>query len=104
MGDFLSDLFAGARRKQFEESLHQVHAGSAHLRVAQKRRIEELRVELERVTLLARALAELCLEKGVLTREELQAKLSALAAAAETAPPAPGRTQRRSGPPRKRRG
>ena len=38
----------------------------------------ELRADLERVSLLAKSLADLCIERGVLTREQLHDKLLAL--------------------------
>ncbi len=38
----------------------------------------QLRADLERTSLLAKALADLCIERGVLTREQLHDKLLAL--------------------------
>ena len=43
---------------------------------AAERRVEELEQSLGRVALLARTLAELCLEKGLITSDELDAKLA----------------------------
>ncbi len=43
-----------------------------------RRRAEEnadLRVDVERLALLTRSLAELCLEKGVLTKDELKTRM-----------------------------
>jgi len=44
----------------------------------QDARIEELRADLERMSLLAKTLADLCIERGVLTREQLHDKLLVL--------------------------
>lgn len=44
----------------------------------QDERIAALRADLERTSLLAKALADLCIERGVLTREQLHDKLLAL--------------------------
>jgi hypothetical protein len=43
----------------------------------QDARIEELRADLERMSLLAKTLAELCIERGVLTREQLHDRMLA---------------------------
>jgi multidrug resistance efflux pump len=43
----------------------------------QDARIEELRADLERMSLLAKTLAELCVERGVLTREQLHDRMLA---------------------------
>ena len=44
-------------------------------RASDKARIDELEADLARVALLARSLAEVCLDKGVLTKDELRIKL-----------------------------
>jgi hypothetical protein len=41
----------------------------------QDQRIEALRADLERVSLLAKSLADLCLEHGVLTRDQLRERM-----------------------------
>ncbi|MBL8801074.1 MAG: hypothetical protein JNN27_03705 [Planctomycetes bacterium] len=43
----------------------------------QDARIDDLRADLERMSLLAKTLAELCIERGVLTREQLHDRMLA---------------------------
>ena len=45
-------------------------------RIELRQRVEELEDDLGRVALLARALAEACLQKGILTRNEVAAMAS----------------------------
>ncbi len=56
---------------------------SVRVRMRQRERIQSLEEELARVSLLANALANLCLDKGLITLDELSERMKALEAAAE---------------------
>lgn len=52
------------------------HLASVRARLRLQQRVEELEDDLARVGLLTMALAKLCVEKGVLTADELNARMS----------------------------
>lgn len=75
---FIHDFFTAIELDRIDKRIRRGHLAGARQRTSQARRIEEMECGLGRVALLARALAELCLEKGVLTPAELRARLQAV--------------------------
>ncbi len=69
-----NDWFTAHELDQLDSKLE----SQTHRDERQDQRIEALRADLERTSLLAKALADLCIERGVLTREQLHDKLLAL--------------------------
>lgn len=72
----LGRWFAAEQAKDLEQRLAKAVQHNRERRVAERERIAELEGDIARVALLARALAELCLRKGVLTHEELVKQLA----------------------------
>lgn len=72
---FLHDFFAAREFNELEERRRRSDRAERQKRRADRERIHELEVELARVSMLARALGDLCLAKGVVTRDELAAAL-----------------------------
>jgi hypothetical protein len=61
---------------QLERRLESLFVHQRQGRKNDRARVEELELDLARVALLARALADLCIAKGVLTQEELVRQLN----------------------------
>jgi hypothetical protein len=68
---FLHDFFTARELNQLEERERRRREQQRRWRRADHQRIEVLEEQLARVAMLARGLADACLSKGVLTREEL---------------------------------
>ncbi|NOT29833.1 MAG: hypothetical protein HOP15_05215 [Planctomycetes bacterium] len=68
---FLHDFFTAAELNLLEDQLTRRNAQDSKRHKSAKARVEALESDLERVALLTRALADLCLSKGLLTRDEL---------------------------------
>ena len=68
---FLHDFFTAHELNQMEERERRRRQQQRRWRRADHERIQELEDQLARVAMLARGLADACLAKGVLTREEL---------------------------------
>jgi hypothetical protein len=71
------------------------HLVSVRARLRLQQRVERLEDDLARLGLVAMALAKLCLDKGVVSPEELQAQMKEidLADGVEDGKPAPGATE-----------
>jgi len=69
----LNDWFTAHELDQLDSKLE----SQARRDQRQDQRIDESRADLERTSLLVKALADLCIERGVLTREQLHDKLLA---------------------------
>ena len=74
---FLHDLFTAAEFNKLEEREHERQRQQHEQQASTKQRVSELEQGIGRVALLARSLAELCLEKGLITKEELRVRLLA---------------------------
>jgi hypothetical protein len=74
---FLHDFFTAYELNHLEEQLADERHRHVQKRAEARQRVVSLEDGLARVALLARSLAELCIAKGVLTREELTAQLAA---------------------------
>lgn len=57
------------------ENLDQRLAARERQEARGRERYDELRADVERLALLTKALAELCLERGVLTRDQLRERM-----------------------------
>jgi len=68
---FLHDFFTARELNQLEERERLRRRSEHRRRLADRQRIEELERGIARVAMLARGLADACLAKGVLAREEL---------------------------------
>jgi hypothetical protein len=68
---FLHDFFTAQEFNELDDRLAYLRKLDHERRAATNARIEALEMDLGRVALVARALAELCVAKGVLTKEEL---------------------------------
>jgi len=71
----LNDWFTAFELEELERRLKVNSSVAREGRASLKARIEALENDLGRVALLARALADLCLSKGLITREELVRQL-----------------------------
>ena len=69
------DMFTASELNALDEKLTAQHVAERDKQRSAKARIEALEADLERVALLARALADLCLSKGLLTKDELLRQL-----------------------------
>ena len=67
-----------ASQRSSRRSARQHRSNAARARKELQERIEELEQDLGEATLLLRTLADLCVEEGVLTAEQLQAKAKEL--------------------------
>jgi len=67
----LQDFFTAQEFNRLEETLALQRARDRHEHRTDEARVAALEADLGRVALLARALAELCLAKGLVSREEL---------------------------------
>lgn len=74
---FLHDFFTARELNAIEDRESRRNRRERQQRRSDRQRVEDLESELARVTMLARALAQACLARGVLTREELSAALVA---------------------------
>lgn len=68
---FLHDFFTAQEFNRLEETLALQRSRDRRLHASAEDRLAALEADLGRVALLARALAELCLQKNVVSREEL---------------------------------
>ena len=74
---FLNDFFTAYELNRLEKKLAEERHSSFEKRSEARKRVVSLEDGLARVALLARSLADLCIAKGILTREELAAQLAA---------------------------
>ena len=72
---FLHDFFTAREFNELEKRRRRRFRRDQSQRRGDRERIDELEQDLARVAMLARGLAEACLTKGVLSREELAAAL-----------------------------
>jgi len=72
---FLHDFFTARELNELEEKHALRSRFERQLRASTSARIAALENDLARVALLARALADVCIAKGVLTKEELMRQL-----------------------------
>ena len=71
----LNDFFTAMELNELEHRLRAVSRVNKEGRSAIRSRLDALEEGVGRVALLARSLAELCLDKGLLTKEELVERL-----------------------------
>ncbi len=103
MSDF--DWYATPGDQRVEKRLRKAHLTSIRARLKLQERVVRLEDELEWTGLVASTLIGICVEKGLVTSEELEARMKALdlsdgvedgkAAAAPRAPAPPAKTVRR---------
>jgi hypothetical protein len=72
---FLNDFYTALELEELDERMSSLLRANREIRTSSRARIEALEDGLGRVALLARSLAELCLEKGLVTRDELAERL-----------------------------
>ena len=77
--DLMSFLFKDWRTRELERIDGQMRRKiftDNRLRIAMRDRVKELEEDLGRVALLTRALVDVCLAKGLLTRDEIAAMIA----------------------------
>jgi|JI6StandDraft_1071083.scaffolds.fasta_scaffold156284_3 hypothetical protein len=72
---FLNGIFTGQELDAIDERLEQEQLQREEETQGISEEIGELRADFERLALLTRSLAELCLEKGVLSKDELKQRM-----------------------------
>ncbi|MCY3003847.1 MAG: hypothetical protein NTV21_18790 [Planctomycetota bacterium] len=72
---FLHDFFTAQEFNLLDERLRRQFRRRQEENRQRAEEIAELRADFERLALLTRSLAELCLEKGVLTKDELKTRM-----------------------------
>lgn len=78
--------------RQLEEDARRsrrAHLASTRARIARHRHVVRLEEDVAWARLVASTLAALCIEKGLVTEDELKARLASAEAAAAAAPPEP---------------
>lgn len=63
---------------EFGKQQRRAHLASVRARLKLQQRVERLEDDLARMGLLTLALAKLCVDKGVVTSDELKAQMSAI--------------------------
>ncbi len=69
----LHDFWTARELDRIDQEMYARRRTEQRGRIELRQRVEELEDDLGRVALLARALAEACLQKGLLTRNEIAA-------------------------------
>jgi hypothetical protein len=72
---FFNDWFTAYELDQVDDRFDHALASSEARHRSHEEEIDELRADVARLALLARSLAEVCVDKGALTREELKRKM-----------------------------
>lgn len=72
---FLNGIFTGQELDRIDERLEQEQLLRDEEQQEISEEIGQLRADFERLALLTRSLAELCLEKGVLSKDELKTRM-----------------------------
>ena len=72
---FLNGIFTGHELDRIDERLEQDQRAREEEQQEISEEIGQLRADFERLALLTRSLAELCLEKGVLSKDELKTRM-----------------------------
>ena len=72
----LHDFFTAHELNRIDERFRRSRTASASTRAGMYDRIDELEDDLGRATLIVHALAEACVRKGLLTREEIAAMVN----------------------------
>jgi len=68
---FLHDFFTATELNELEERLASSHRVARERHTSARARIEALEKDLGRIALVTRSLADLCISKGLLTKNEL---------------------------------
>ena len=69
---FFHDFFTAAEFNRLDERLRQQRRSDSRVRSDLRLRIDELEDEVARLSLIAHALADACVQSGALTREQLR--------------------------------